>query len=561
MIEAATSLTRRIQAVAAGKSTLGLRPANLGDLQAQVQRAWAAVETCPTDLDKYQALMLLRDTDTDLFLVLCQEHTEEVLPLLYTPTVAEACQRWSTLLRRSPGLYISLSDQNDVQSLVNGWPEDDVKIAVITDGERILGLGDIGVNGMGIPVGKSTVYAIAAGIDPRQLLPISLDTGCDVQSVREARFYCGLPRRRSRSRDYDELVAETVAALQARYGRSILIHWEDFASRNSYRLLQKFRSEGVTTFNDDIESTAAAVVAAVMGAVRLDGVPPLSDQHFVFVGAGQAVIGSARLLSTALQEEGLSGEEARSRLWLHDSKGLIYEGRPEGGLSAQKLEFARSRDEGHRIAKAPNFGVEAVGATAIIGAAAKQGTFSQAVLRAMTKAVKQQDDKYSRPIVLALSNPKDNAECTAQEAYEYTDGRAVYASGTSFGPVAVGQEHRMPAQANNSFIFPGLGLGAIASGATQITDRMMLAAARAVTHTTTSSELRHDSILPSASRIRQVAVAVAAAVAATAKSEGVASSAAIACMSELGRSRERNEDCLENLQYDPQVNWQKEHQD
>eukprot|EP00208_Stichococcus_sp_RCC1054_P004202 CAMPEP_0206137386 /NCGR_PEP_ID=MMETSP1473-20131121/2522_1 /ASSEMBLY_ACC=CAM_ASM_001109 /TAXON_ID=1461547 /ORGANISM="Stichococcus sp, Strain RCC1054" /LENGTH=630 /DNA_ID=CAMNT_0053530445 /DNA_START=352 /DNA_END=2243 /DNA_ORIENTATION=- len=529
---------------------MGLVPANLGNRQKQLDRAWAAVNRCCTDLDKYQALMLLRDTESDVFLALAAEHAQDVLPILYTPTVAQACTHWSELLRRSPGLYISLDDQGRVPAVVNSWPEKDIRIAVLTDGERILGLGDIGANGMGIPVGKSTVYAIAAGIDPRQVLPVGLDTGCDVDEVRDAPFYAGLPRRRARGPEYDELVAETVAALRERYGPALLIHWEDFSSRNSYRLLQRFRDQGVPTFNDDIESTAAAVVAAVLGAARLQSVPPLAQQHFVFVGAGQANIGSARLLTRALVAEGLSQEEARSRMWLYDSKGLVYRGRKEGGLTPQKLEFARSEEEGRRLGGEAQFGVEAVGATCLVGAAARRGTFTRDALQALTRAVERRAGKGSRPIVLALSNPKESAECTAQEAYDYTSGAAVFASGTAFPPTSVNGQDREPAQANNSLVFPGIGLGCIAAGATQVTDGMMLEAARAVAAITSPADLRRDCVLPDASRLREVAVAVAAAVAAAAKAEGVSSSAALACLPELGHSTQRNENCLKSLQHE-----------
>lgn len=545
----------------------GLRPPRLGDLQRQVDRYWTAVGRCCTDLDKYQALMALRDSDVDVFLALAQQHIKEVLPLLYTPTVADACSSWSRLPRRSPCLYVSLEDKGRVQQLMRRWPADDVKIAVITDGERILGLGDIGVNGAGIPVGKSTVYMTAAGITPSRLLPVTLDVGCEVETVRDGAFYSGLPQRRVRGQEFDSLVDETIAALRRRYGKSLLVHFEDFASRNSYRLLAKYRDQGVPVFNDDIESTAAAVVAAVYGAARLPGVPPLAKQHFVFVGAGQANIGSARLLSRALQDEGVSAEEARSRMWLFDSKGLVYRDRPEGGLSPQKLEFARSPEQGQKHAGAEDFAIEGIRPTAIIGAAARRGTFSKSVLQRLVKATQQRaGSRDARPVVLALSNPAESAECTAKEAADFTGGRAVFASGTAFPPVG----DRVPAQANNSLVFPGIGLGCIAAGATQVTDSMMAAAARAVAGCVTNQELSRDSILPDVERIRDVALAVAAAVARTAQTDGMASSSALRCLSRSGGSGGGSSDadgggggndksirdCIRGLQYDPVAAWQ-----
>ncbi|KAK9823686.1 hypothetical protein WJX72_004630 [[Myrmecia] bisecta] len=518
------SIFRGVATEKAVRSALGmegLMPPARGDMQTEVNRAFLAVERQCTDLDKYQALMTLKETSQDVFYALLAQNLTAFLPLIYTPTVGDACLQWSILLRRPVGMYVSIHDMGNLHQLMRNWPEADAKIAVITDGERILGLGDLGAQGMGIVVGKAAVYTAAGGVHPKYILPITVDTGCNTASIRDDPLYVGLPQERMRGQQYDELIDELIRELRKRYGPAMLVHWEDFAARNSFRLLAKYQEQGVPTFNDDIQSTAAAMLAAILGALQLPNVPALRDQRILFFGAGQANIGGARLIMQALMEEGLSQAEARQRIWFYDSKGLVYQGRQER-MTPQKEEFARPAEE---AAKLPSGGsladlVAAVRPSALIGAAAKQGAFTFDLVRAMLQGMEKSYGSSARPVVLALSNPSNVAECTAQQAYDWSNGKVAYASGTAFAPFRRRDGGLyVPGQANNSLIFPGIGLGCIASGATEVTSAMMLAAARAVAAQLTPGELSQGSILPQVDRISQVALGVAAAVASSAKAE------------------------------------------
>ncbi|CAK0735604.1 hypothetical protein CVIRNUC_000608 [Coccomyxa viridis] len=497
----------------------GLLPASQAPLQAEIDRAHAAISRSCSPLDKYQAVMGLRESSWDIFYGLLSQNIKEFLPIIYTPTVGEACQKWSSLLQRPLGLYLSLNDTGAVMERLAAWPERDVKVVVLTDGQRILGLGDLGANGMGIPVGKVTVHTAAAGISPRHLLPIALDVGCNTQGVQEDPFYIGLRQKRAVGQAYDELVDELMMALRSRYGPLTLIHWEDFGVQNAFMLLAKYREQGFATFNDDIQATAAVTLGALLGAQRQAGVPKLQDQTFLFFGAGQANIGAAQLLTLALTQRGLSPEEARSRIWLIDSQGIIYEGRKErkGNLSPQKAAFARSASDAHLAQQAQtdlSKAVELVGPDALIGAAAQGGAFSERVVRTLTKAVRRKHGRDARPAVFALSNPVEEAECTAQQAYDWSGGRAVFASGTAFPGVSRRDGSQFtPGQCNNCLIFPGVALGCIGVQARQISDAMMLAASNALSGCVTAEELKDESVLPRIERLREVALRVGAAVA------------------------------------------------
>ncbi|KAL3154463.1 hypothetical protein ABBQ32_013928 [Trebouxia sp. C0010 RCD-2024] len=417
------------QAVRSELRMHGLMPHRHVPLQVEIDRAKGALESCDSPLEKYKALAMLREHNQDAFFGLLAQNLNKLLPVIYTPTVGDACKHWSALMQRPQGLYVSIKDKGNVRALVRNWPADDVRIAVLTDGERILGLGDLGINGMGIPVA-------AAGVPPHQVLPIQLDVGCNTSQVRDDPLYMGLQQERVSGTEYDDIVDELIEALRERYGARLVLHWEDFSVRNSFRLLDKYVAQGVCTFNDDIQSTAAAVVGAVYGALRLAGVPPLKQQVFLFFGAGQANIGAARLLVSALADEGLTEAQAKQQIWLYDSKGLVYEGRPTGRLTPQKLEFARSASEADRAPSGSSLleAVQRLRPSALIGAAAKQGAFSADTVKALTQGVQDQWGRGSRPLVLALSNPSEVAECTAQQAHDWSGGRAVYASGTAFPP-------------------------------------------------------------------------------------------------------------------------------
>ena len=498
----------------AGRSLDGLVPAAGATPDVEVARASAALDACDTPMQKYRQLVTLQNTDETTFYALLKDRTSELLPILYTPNVGDACLQFGTLSPRPPGLYVSLEDRGRVANLVSHWPSNDVRVAVLTDGERILGLGDQGVNGMGISAGKSMVYA-ACGVKPAWLLPIQVDTGTNNETLLADPLYVGLRRPRERGDAYDALLDELVEAIQARYGARTVIHWEDFAPRNAFRNLERFRAEGARTYNDDIQGTAAVTVAGLLAAVRaVKG--NLRDQRVLFFGAGQANLGAADLLVRALVEEGASLGDARDAVWLFDSRGLVVPDRPEGNISEDKARFAHS---GVSPTTSLEAAVRAVEPTALVGAAATPGAFTERVVAAMC-------DASPNPIVFALSNPTSKAECTAEQAYAWSKGKVVFASGTKFPDLVVGGRARAPGFANNAFIFPGVALGALASGASSVTDGMFLAAARCLAAQVTEEQITLGAVYPPTSTIREAAVVVGAAVAAAAEAEGVAADGA-----------------------------------
>ena len=473
----------------------GLLPAGDASPELEVDRASAAVDACESPMQKYRQLVTLQNTDERAFYALLERRTAELLPILYTPTVGDACLEFGTLTPRPPGLYVSLNDLGAVDRVVARWPSPDVRVAVLTDGERILGLGDQGANGMGISAGKSMVYA-ACGVNPSWLLPVHVDNGTNNQRLLDDPLYVGLRRRRVRGDAYDRLLDETVAAIRARYGERTLAHWEDLAPRNAFEVLRRFQDPergGGRTYNDDIQGTAAVTVAGLIASARVTR-KTLRGTKVLFFGAGQANLGAAELLVRAATEEGASESEARGNIWLFDSRGLVVANRPgdpEGrGLSAEKRRFAEGegRDETVTFTADLETAVRRIKPDALIGAAATPGAFTEGVVRAMREASK-------RPIIFALSNPTSKAECTARQAYEWSGGDAVFASGTKFAEVAYtpgggggGKKQKKnprtfaPGFANNAFIFPGVALGSLASGASRVTDGMFLAAARALAY-------------------------------------------------------------------------------
>ena len=514
----------------------GLLPVATTTPELEVARASAAVDACESPMTKYRQLVSLLNTDERTFYALLESRTADLLPILYTPTVGDACLQYGTLTQRPPGITVSLRDAGNVPNLLARWPKSDVRVAVITDGERILGLGDLGANGMGISAGKSMVYA-ACGLRPEWLLPIQLDTGTNNETLLNDPLYVGDRARRERGEAYDALLEELVSSLQARYGRNVLIHFEDFAPRNAFRVLQKFRSASSSTLviNDDIQGTAAVTVAGAVSACRAVG-KKLTEQRVLFFGAGQANIGAANLLTLAMTEadKTLSLEDARKKVWLVDSKGLVYDGRPadKGSLSPDKAPFAANLTElqsafsrsNKKNGLDPTSLTDVVAATRcslLVGAAAIPGAFDESVVRQMSK----QND---RPIIFALSNPTSKAECTAKQAYEWSNGSAVFASGTKFPDQTVrdgktgATRQRRPGFANNAFIFPGVALGSLASGAAKVTDKMFLAAALALASLVTEEDLEKGAVYPPTSTIREAAFFVGAGVAAAAAEEFVA---------------------------------------
>ena len=475
----------------------GLLPPHVHTQAEQMQRSLAHLRSLPSPLEKFINLNALHDRNEALFFRIVAEHPDEIMPLIYTPTVGLACQRFGHIFQRPRGLFIGANDRGQVAKVLRNWPQRDIGIIVVTDGERILGLGDLGANGMGIPVGKLSLYTGCAGVHPRRCLPVMLDVGTDSEALRKDPFYIGLRQKRLRGARYDGLVEEFVTAVQKVFPGA-LIQFEDFANINAFRLLQRYRDR-ICTFNDDIQGTAAVVLAGLVSALRITG-GALRDQRLLCLGAGEAATGICDLVVAALAKEGLAEDEARRRCWLFDSRGLVVASRTD--LAGQKRPYA------HGHAGIPDFAaaVEALKPTAIIGVAAVGGTFTQPVIEAMAR-------HNPRPIVFALSNPTSKAECTAEQAYRWSGGRALFACGSPFDPVALDARVFVPRQGNNSYIFPGVGLGVIASRSRRVTDEMFLAAARALARQTTKADLDQGSLYPALTRIRDVSAHIAAAVA------------------------------------------------
>jgi len=484
----------------------GLLPPHVLSQQQQLERILEHFRSRPTDLDKFIALRALHDRNETLFFRLLMDHPDEMTPIVYTPTVGLACQRYAHIFQRPHGLFVSAADRGRIDQLLANWPHAEVAIIVVSDGERILGLGDLGANGMGIPVGKLALYTACAGIPPRACLPVVLDVGTDNAELRADPLYFGLHQPRLRGEAYDALVDEFVTAARARFP-GVVIQFEDFATSNAFRLLAKYR-ERIPTFNDDIQGTAAVTLAGILSALKVTG-RGLTEQTILFQGAGEAATGIADLVVEAMVAAGMNESRARRRCWLVDSKGLVVKKRAD--LAAHKRPYAHEHPPVDTLLAA----VEELRPTAIIGVAAVGGAFTEKVIRAMASI-------NPRPIVFALSNPTSKSECTAAQAYEWSDGRALFACGSPFDPVTIGGTTLVPRQGNNSYIFPGVGLGLIVSGASRVTDEMFMAAAHALANMVTADDLRQGSLYPPLKDIREVSARIAAAVATLAWNRGLA---------------------------------------
>ena len=485
---------------AAERDALGLRgllPPRIISQADQVKRVLENFRRKPSDLEKYINLAALHDRNETLFYRVVVDNPDEMMPVIYTPTVGLACQQFGHIFQRPRGLFVSIEDLGRVESVLRNWPHRDVAMIVVTDGERILGLGDQGANGMGIPVGKLSLYTACAGVHPRQCLPVVLDVGTNNAALLEDPLYIGLPRPRVRGEAYDALLDEFIAATQKVFP-GVVVQFEDFANQNAFRLLHKWRDR-ICTFNDDIQGTAAVALAGIVSALRVSG-GRLGDQTLLFLGAGEAATGIADLAVTAMIAEGLDPAAARARCWLFDSRGLVQAGRTD--LVEHKLPYAHPHAPVAGFADA----VRALRPTAIIGVAATAGAFNEEVVRGMT-AINE------RPIVFALSNPTSKAECTAEQAYRWSGGQALFASGSPFAPVTLDGRRYVPRQGNNSYIFPGVGLGAIAARARRITDEMFMAAVHALCAQVTPEDLAQGSLYPPLARVREVSAHIAAAVA------------------------------------------------
>jgi malate dehydrogenase (oxaloacetate-decarboxylating)(NADP+) len=482
----------------------GLLPPRVEALEEQAARVLANVRGKTSQLEKYRYLSALQAENETLFYRAILDNLGEMLPIVYTPTVGEACLEWSRIYERPRGLYVSAQHRGRVTELLRNWPRRRVGVIVVTDGGRILGLGDLGANGMGIPIGKLALYTSCAGVRPELCLPVMLDVGTDNEPLRTDPFYIGERQPRMTGEPWDALLEEFVAATQAVFP-GVIVQFEDFNSACAFRLLQRYRDR-LCCFNDDVQGTGAMGLAGLYTAGRVTK-RRLSQQRILFVGAGEACLGIGGIVIAAMRREGLSEAEARQRSLLVDSKGLVIASRKD--LAEHKRPFAQDR------APVPDLlaAVESFRPTVLIGATGKGGLFTQPVLEAMARV-------NERPVVFALSNPTSKAECTAEQAYAWTNGRAVFASGSPFGPVTVGGRVHVPGQGNNSSIFPGVGLGLLLSASNRVTDEMFFAAAQALAAQVSVADLEQGSIFPAAARLREVAAAVATAVAGVAYEQG-----------------------------------------
>jgi malate dehydrogenase (oxaloacetate-decarboxylating)(NADP+) len=487
----------------------GRFPPRVESLQEQAARIVANLRATADPLERYRYLSAVQSENEILFYRVVLDHLEEMLPIIYTPTVGRACLEWSRLYERPRGLYISAAQHaGRVADVLRNWPRR-AAIIVVTDGGRILGLGDLGVNGMGIPIGKLALYTACAGVPPGLCLPIALDVGTDAGSVRNDPLYLGDRRPRLAGEPYDAFLDEFITATQTVFPGAI-VQFEDFNNANAFSLLRRYRDR-LCCFNDDIQGTGAMGLAGLYSAGRITG-QSVSAQRILFVGAGEACLGIGDMVIAAMQREGVSEVEARQRCLFIDSRGPIVTGRAD--LTDQKRDVAQHRRPGGSLVET----IEDFRPTVLIGACTRGGIFTQPVLAAMARL-------NERPVVFALSNPTSSAECTAEQAYDWTSGRAVFASGSPFPPVTLNGRVHTSAQANNSFVFPGVGLGLLLSGTGRVDDELFFAAARALADQVTDADLERGLLFPPAARIREVALAVATAVADVAYERGFATTA------------------------------------
>jgi malate dehydrogenase (oxaloacetate-decarboxylating)(NADP+) len=475
----------------------GFLPPAMDAIETQAARVHAQLEALDSDLQKYLFLSDLQARNETLYFAVLMSDPATFMPLVYTPTVGEACQKFDHFFRSTRGMYLPISARGRLREILGNWPQKDVRFIVVTDGERILGLGDLGVGGMGIPVGKLALYTACAGVPPRLTLPITLDVGTNNHELLEDPLYLGLRQPRVRGADYDSFIDEFVTAVQDLYPKCCL-QWEDFANINAVPILARYKDR-ICTYNDDIQGTAAVALAGMFGALRISG-QKLADQRFLFLGGGSAATGIAELIAQALVLEGLTIESARQKTWLYDVNGLIVSERKD--LADFQRPFA------HDAPPAASFvaAIEAIRPTAIIGVSTVPKLFNQQVVEAMARI-------NARPIIFPYSNPTSRSECTAEEAYRWSDGRAIFASGSPFPPVHLGGQTFVPGQGNNVYIFPAMGMAALATEATRITEEMFIVAARAVAEQVSDAALATGLIYPPQSNMLAASLHTAARVA------------------------------------------------
>lgn len=482
----------------------GLLPPHVSTQDEQVQRILENFRRKPDNLERYILMIALLDRNEKLFYRVVMENLEEMMPVIYTPTVGLACQRYGHIFQRARGLFVSLRDRGDIDKVLANWPHDDVRVICVTDGSRILGLGDLGACGMGIPIGKLSLYSACGGVDPKVCLPVVLDVGTDNESMLADPLYIGLTERRQRGEPYDAFVYEFLLAVHRRFPKAV-VQLEDFSNANAFRLLSRYR-DSLPLFDDDIQGTGAAALAGLYAASGMAG-RPLADQTILFLGAGEAGIGIADAVTSALVAEGIDERAARQRCWLFDSRGLIVAGR--GHLTDKKRRYAHEHNWTDDFLAA----IRSLEPTVIVGAAGQGGHFNQQVVETMSRLNR-------RPVIFALSNPTSKSECTAEQAYAWSQDRAIFASGSPFPPVHHGTHTYVSGQGNNAMIFPGVGLGLVVSEARRVTDEVFHVAARTLAEQVTQDELDAGSVFPHISRIRDVSVKIAIAVAARVQAEG-----------------------------------------
>lgn len=483
----------------------GLLPPRVETISEQAARIMERVRSLREPIEKYLCLSALQNENETLFCRVLTDNLQELLPFVYTPTVGQACLDWSRNFTSPRGAYLSPQDRGRIAGILSHWAGFDIAMIVVTDGGRILGLGDLGANGMGIPIGKLSLYTACAGIAPSRCLPIALDVGTDTAEIRDDPYYLGRRVPRLRGSQYVEFIDEFVNAVQTVFPGAVL-QFEDFGNEHAFQLLGRY-ADHLCCFNDDVQGTGAMGLAGLYAAGRISGMP-LADQRILFAGAGQAGLGIGEMVVAALRSEGMDEAGARSRCLFLDSKGAIVASRDD--LSPHKWRFAQNL-EPPDLASA----IRSFRPSALIGASGQAGLFTPEALQAMAEVA-------TRPVVFALSNPTAKAECTAQQAYLQTHGRAIFASGSPFDPFEIAGRSFAPGQANNSCVFPGVGLGLVFSGARRAVNPMFLAAARALAQMVTQDELRLGQVFPAQSRLRDVAVSVAAAVAGVAHDLGLA---------------------------------------
>lgn len=484
----------------------GLLPHRVSTQRQMVERVMINLERMPRDIDRYMQLSALQERNERLFYQTVIEHIERILPLIYTPTVGEACREFSHIASEPKGFFVTPDDRGRIRRILANWPARDIRVIVVTDGQRILGLGDLGANGMGIPVGKLALYTACAGINPKQCLPVMLDVGTNNDQLLTDELYLGYPHRRLEGRAYFDLVEEFVSAVQGRYPNA-LIQFEDFQTPIAYALLRKYTGR-VLCFNDDIQGTAAVSLAGVYASTRIMGFK-FKDLRIMFLGAGSAATGIADLVTAAFVDEGLSPDDARRRLWFVDVNGLVVKQRTD--------LFEHNRPYAHDVEPLGFLeAIDTIQPHVLIGATGAPGTFTREVIERMS-AINE------RPAIFALSNPTSKAECTAEQAYSWSGGRAIFASGSPFAPVNYAGSVLRPAQGNNAYVFPGIGLGALACRARILPDELFLVAARALAALVRQSDLDAGAIYPPLRQIRKISVAIAVGVATKAYALNLAS--------------------------------------